>query len=81
VLSDSEARDLGGWRIQIRDGGRLRILGALGLNLETRLASPGPDDALFFYRRKQTSMVSTMNRGKMIEVMKSLHPELTWTAR
>lgn len=39
------------------------------------------NDALFFYRRKQTSMVSTMNRGKMIEVMKSLHPELTWTAR
>jgi glycosyltransferase involved in cell wall biosynthesis len=39
------------------------------------------NEPLFFYRRKPVSMVSSMNRGRMIEVMKSLHPELTWTAR
>ena len=37
------------------------------------------NEPLFFYRRKPVSMVSTMNRGKMIEVMKSLHPELNWS--
>jgi glycosyltransferase involved in cell wall biosynthesis len=39
------------------------------------------NEPLFFYRRKPTSMASTMNRGRMIEVMKSLHPELIWSAR
>jgi glycosyltransferase involved in cell wall biosynthesis len=39
------------------------------------------NEPLFFYRRKPVSMASTMNRGKMIEVMKSLHPELPWSAR
>ncbi len=37
------------------------------------------NEPLFFYRRKPVSMVSTMNRSKMIEVMKSLHPELNWS--
>lgn len=37
------------------------------------------NEPLFFYRRKPVSMVSTMNRGRMIEVMKSLHPELNWS--
>jgi glycosyltransferase involved in cell wall biosynthesis len=37
------------------------------------------NEPLFFYRRKPVSMVSTMNRGKMIEIMKSLHPELNWS--
>jgi glycosyltransferase involved in cell wall biosynthesis len=39
------------------------------------------NEPLFFYRRKPQSMVSKMNRGKMIEVMMSLHPELTWSAK
>lgn len=39
------------------------------------------NEPLFFYRRKEQSMVSQMNRPRMIEVMKSLHPELTWSAR
>lgn len=39
------------------------------------------NEPLFFYRRKPVSMVSTMNRKKMIEIMKSLHPELIWSAR
>src|SRR5208282_3053749 len=39
------------------------------------------NEPLFFYRRKPVSMVSSMNRGRMIAVMKSLHPELIWTAR
>jgi glycosyltransferase involved in cell wall biosynthesis len=37
------------------------------------------NEPLFFYRRKPVSMVSTMNRGRMIEVMKTLHPELNWS--
>lgn len=36
------------------------------------------NEPLFFYRRKPTSMASKMNRWKMIEIMKGLHPELDW---
>ena len=39
------------------------------------------NEPLFWYRRKPVSMVSKMDRGKMIEVMKGLHPELNWSAR
>lgn len=37
------------------------------------------NEPLFFYRRKPVSMVSTMNRNKMIQIMKDLHPELNWS--
>jgi glycosyltransferase involved in cell wall biosynthesis len=37
------------------------------------------NEPLFFYRRKPMSMVSVMNRGKMIEIMKGLHPDLNWS--
>jgi glycosyltransferase involved in cell wall biosynthesis len=39
------------------------------------------NEPLFHYRRKPVSMVSSMNRNKMIEVMKGLHPELPWSAK
>ena len=37
------------------------------------------NEPLFFYRRKSVSMVSKMDRNKMIQVIRSLHPELSWS--